>query len=123
MCDPGAGLLSRPTGNGALSGRRTVLRLVQRTIVDRGAAAFLEEVDQAGRQRGCRGEGEQPGDHAAGLLLDDAEAERCHVDASLIVIGLRHRTQVGKFILGSHAQQILMRADRPVLAVKADGGR
>ncbi|MFE4542399.1 universal stress protein [Arthrobacter sp. NPDC056727] len=44
------------------------------------------------------------------------------IDASLIVIGLRHRTQVGKFILGSHAQQILMQADRPVLAVKADGG-
>ena len=43
------------------------------------------------------------------------------VDASLIVIGLRHRTQVGKFILGSHAQRILMQADRPVLAVKADG--
>jgi nucleotide-binding universal stress UspA family protein len=40
----------------------------------------------------------------------------------LIVIGLRHRTQVGKFILGSHAQRILMQADRPVLAVKADGG-
>jgi nucleotide-binding universal stress UspA family protein len=43
-------------------------------------------------------------------------------NATLIVIGLRHRTQVGKFILGSHAQRILMQADRPVLAVKADGG-
>jgi nucleotide-binding universal stress UspA family protein len=43
-------------------------------------------------------------------------------NASLIVIGLRHRTQVGKFILGSHAQRILMQADRPVLAVKANGG-
>lgn len=40
--------------------------------------------------------------------------------ATLIVIGLRHRTQVGKFILGSHAQRILMQADRPVLAVKAE---
>ena len=40
-------------------------------------------------------------------------------DVSLIVIGLRHRTQVGKFIMGSHAQRILLQADRPVLAVKA----
>ncbi|WP_313818112.1 universal stress protein [Citricoccus sp.] len=40
-------------------------------------------------------------------------------DVALIVIGLRQRTQVGKFIMGSHAQRILLQADRPVLAVKA----
>lgn len=42
-------------------------------------------------------------------------------DATLIVIGLRKRSQVGKFILGSQAQRILLQADRPVLAVKASG--
>ena len=39
-------------------------------------------------------------------------------DASLIVIGLRRRSTVGKFIMGSVAQRILLQAEHPVLAVK-----
>lgn len=39
--------------------------------------------------------------------------------AELIVIGLRRRTPIGKFIMGSNAQRVLMDANCPVLAVKA----
>ena len=50
---------------------------------------------------------------------DDLIAVATEVDADLIVIGLRRRSPVGKLLLGSNAQRILLEALCPVLAVKA----
>lgn len=51
---------------------------------------------------------------------EDLIAVAQEVHAEVIVIGLRRRTPVGKLILGSNAQRILLDAPCPVLAVKAD---
>jgi len=51
---------------------------------------------------------------------DDLIAVAEETAADFIVIGLRRRTPVGKLILGSNAQRILLEAPCPVLAVKAE---
>ncbi|HEX5429354.1 MAG TPA: universal stress protein, partial [Pedococcus sp.] len=56
----------------------------------------------------------EEGSDASDALL----AVASEVDASVLVIGLRHRTPVGKLLLGSNAQRILLEASCPVLAVK-----
>lgn len=56
------------------------------------------------------------GADAAEAFLEIARQE----DVDLIVIGVRRRSPVGKLVLGSVSQDILLQADCPVLAVKAD---
>lgn len=53
----------------------------------------------------------------ADAILDHAE----RVQADLIVLGARKRTPVGKFLLGSTTQRVLLDSSAPVLVIKADG--
>jgi nucleotide-binding universal stress UspA family protein len=78
----------------------------------------LDAVQSDARQRGIDCET---------VLLNDAHgpaesllqlASRRKVD--LIVVGTRRRSRVGKALLGSESQHILLNADCHVLAVKAD---
>jgi nucleotide-binding universal stress UspA family protein len=80
--------------------------------------AAVEQVAERARERGLDVRVRQLVRDAdpASDLISVAEEE----NADLIVIGLRRRSPVGKLILGSNAQSVLLDAPCPVLAVKAD---
>ena len=78
---------------------------VRSVLADAGVDHDLRVVDSGG--------------DASDQLVDLAE----EVDADLIVIGLRRRSPVGKLILGSNAQRVLLDAPCPVLTVKPRTGR
>ena len=94
---------------------------------DRGGRDFDDESSQAAEAELQRVTDELRGD---GLPLEVRQLVRGNepaedlisvaneTDADLIVIGLRRRTPVGKLILGSNAQRILLDAPCAVLAVK-----
>jgi nucleotide-binding universal stress UspA family protein len=106
---------------GAMRGERVIIVNSPR----RGAPIDEHKIDDAAgaellkraRDAGVDAELRQP------LHDDDLpgtfERLAAETDATLIVIGLRHRSLVGKFIMGSEAQRILMESSIPVLTVKA----
>jgi nucleotide-binding universal stress UspA family protein len=75
-------------------------------------AALETKLEESGLEYDVRQlvRGLEPAEDLIGIAEDS--------DADLIVIGLRRRTPVGKLILGSNAQRILLDAPCPVLAVK-----
>lgn len=59
------------------------------------------------------------GADVASLILDVAE----ETDADMVVIGLKPRSPVGKVLMGSVAQRVLLDAPCAVLAVKVQPGQ
>ena len=82
--------------------------------IDEQIESIKNQLDAAGLEHDIRKlvRGFEPAEDLIGIAED--------ADAELIVIGLRRRSPVGKLILGSNAQRILLDAKCPVLAVKAD---
>jgi len=82
--------------------------------------AYREELDEVEARLDKEGIAHSVHEYVRGLspsqdLIKATDDE----DADLIVIGLRKRSAVGKLLLGSNAQEILLGAHCPVLAVKA----
>ena len=79
----------------------------------------VEEIEAELAAKGIQAEFKQyvRGNNAVDEINDMVETR----DISLLIIGLRKRTAVGKLLLGSVAQEILMTVSCPVLCVKASG--
>jgi len=127
------GYVPRSEGRAALrrAAEEARLRSVRLVVVNshKGGAA-LDDVEAAEHERELAevrreldAEGIQNEVRQLVRGLDPAEdliAVAKETGADFIVIGLRRRTPVGKLILGSNAQRILLEAPCPVLAVKAE---
>ena len=117
----GRAALDRAIEEAKLRGGRLVVVNASRgdALVDAGYAGVqeIELVKSRLAESGVEFELRQlvRGHEPADEVVDLAE----ELGAELVVIGMRHRSAVGKFLLGSTAQRILMDAPCPVLAVKA----
>lgn len=84
------------------------------------AARYEDELDKVRSQLTGAGVEHEVRQLVRGMDPADDLIQVAHdVSADFIVIGLRRRTPVGKLILGSNAQRILLDAPCPVLAVKS----
>lgn len=113
------GYSSTPEGRAAL--RRSLSEATLRTaglVVLHGADDDLAELTSDLEAGGVPYElrSWEDGNDPAEGLLELAE----DTGAAFIVIGLRRRSPVGKLLLGSNAQRVLLDASCPVLAVKAE---
>ena len=81
-------------------------------VDDRAGAELVERAREAGVTSTV-----DHADHGADIV-DTFDAVLQRTGASVVVIGIRRRTPVGKLVMGSDAQRLLLELDVPVLAVK-----
>lgn len=113
------GYSAKPEGRAALeraiyeAGLRDCELVVVPTSPDDPLDVVVAELAASGRAHQVRtaGDGSDPAEELITVAEDLA--------AEFIIIGLRRRSPVGKLLLGSNAQRILLNAGCPVLAVKA----
>lgn len=96
-----------------LNSPRTGAPMTATLADDDELAALRRSAEESGRAVQVRT------DPHADDLVDVVLGVADEIDASVIVIGLRRRSAVGKLLMGSTAQRLLLTAERPVLAVKA----
>ena len=126
------GFVPSPEGRAALQAAAAAARRTGRPLLvvnSAHGAAFadsalapeeeLEEAATAIRGTGVEGDvrrlprGQAPAEEILAVVESTA--------AELLVIGIRRRSAVGKLLLGSTAQRLLLQCPCPVLAVKASG--
>lgn len=119
----GKAALVRATEEAKLRGMRLVVvnsNRGGRDLTQDESSQIEEELNEVRRELAGTGIEHEVRHFVRGLEpAEDLISIADEVDAELIVIGLRRRTPVGKLILGSNAQRILLDASCPVLAVKA----
>lgn len=83
------------------------------------SAAYQQGLEELQQQLDREGISHRVLDYTVGdSLAEDILAAARKNEVDLLVIGLRRRSPVGKLVMGSTAQEILLNADCPVLAVK-----
>jgi nucleotide-binding universal stress UspA family protein len=116
------GYSAKPEGRAALKRALSEARLrgAALVVVDTSSEAEASDLVVELAASGITYEIRTPAD------VDDSAEELIRIaettDADFIVIGLRRRSPVGKLLLGSNAQRVLLDAACPVLAVKAELG-